>query len=83
MLLHIETLCDAAIATSAEYFSGGDSDGSRLDPKWYECTSWNGSISVAAHDGITADALTKLGRLAPDLMPEILERFGAHAIVID
>jgi hypothetical protein len=26
---------------------------------------------------MTADALTKVGRLAPDLMPEILERFGA------
>jgi hypothetical protein len=85
MLLHIETLCDAAIATSAEYFSGRDGDGSRIDPlvdpKQHECPSWNGSISVAAHDGRRADqgGSARAGSDAGD--------FGAvrraQAIVID
>jgi thiamine biosynthesis lipoprotein len=87
MLLTVGSLFDAAIATSAGYFSGKDSDGGRIeplvDPKRHETANWNGSISVVAHDGMTADALTKVVRLAPDLVPAILEHFGAQAIVID
>lgn len=87
MLLHVGSLSDAAVATSAGYFSGKDINGCRIDPlvdpKRGECASWNGSISVAACDGMTADALTKVVRLAPDLAPDVLERLGAQAIVID
>jgi hypothetical protein len=32
---------------------------------------------------MTADALTKVVRLAPDSAPDILDRFGSQAIVID
>ena len=35
-------------------------------PKATRCTSWDASVSVAAPDGMTADALTKVVRLAPD-----------------
>ena len=80
-------LADAALATSAGYFSGIDVGGRRIDPlvdpRRRRCMSWDASISVAAPDGMTADALTKVVRLAPDSAPEILDRFGAQAIVID
>jgi thiamine biosynthesis lipoprotein len=87
MLMHVGSLSDAAMATSSGYFSGKDFDGCQVDPlvdpKGRCCTSWDGSISVVARDGMTADALTKVVRLAPDSVPEILECFGAQAIVID
>jgi thiamine biosynthesis lipoprotein len=80
-------LADAALASSAGYFSGMEVDGSRIDPlvdpKRQRCTTWNGSISVAAPAGVIADALTKVVRLAPDRAPEILDHFGAQAVVID
>jgi len=38
---------------------------------------------VAAPAGVIADALTKIVRLAPDRTPDILDRLGAQAIVID
>ncbi len=87
MLMHVGWLADAAIATSAGYFSGIDAGRRRIDPlvdpKGHYCTSWDASISVAAPDGMTADALTKVIRLKPDFAPDILERFRAQAIVID
>ncbi len=80
-------LQDAGLASSAGYFSGRDTAGRHVDPlvdpQLRNCTSWAGNISIAAPDGMTADALTKVVRLAPDLAPDILERFGAQAIVID
>ncbi len=87
MLMQVGSLSDAAMATSAGYFSGKDLDGCQIDPlvdpKRCSCTSWDGSISVVARDGMTADALTKVVRLAPDSVPDILECFDAQAIVID
>lgn len=86
-LMRLGWLADAGLASSAGYFSGIDIGGRQIDPlvhpKRRVCTSWDASISVAAGDGMTADALTKVVRLAPDLVPDILERFGAQAIVID
>jgi FAD:protein FMN transferase len=87
LALYLGRLADAALASSAGYFSGVRSGSRRIDPlvdpKHSRCTSWSASISVAAPDGIAADALTKVVRLRPDLAPGILERFGAQAIVID
>ncbi len=87
MLMHLGWLTDAALATSAGYFSGIDIGGRRIDPlvdPRRRCgMSWNASISVAAPDGMTADALTKVIRLAPDSAPDILDNFDAQAIVID
>jgi thiamine biosynthesis lipoprotein len=87
MLMHLGWLTDAALASSAGYFSGIDRNGRRVDPlvdpRRRSCTSWDASISVAAPDGMTADALTKVVRLAPDSAPDILDRFGSQAIVID
>lgn len=86
-LMWLGILTDAAFATSAGYFSSVESDNRRInplvDPKCRSCISWGGSISVAAYDGMTADALTKVIRLKPESAPRILEIFGAQAIVID
>ncbi len=86
-LLYLGKLADAALATSAGYFSGVNVGGRRIDPlvdpTRYRCLSWGASVSVAAPDGMTADALTKVIRLRPRSAPNILERFGAQAIVID
>lgn len=87
MLIYVGSLCDAAIATSGGYFSAKEVDGCQIDPlvdpRQRSCTSWGASVSVVARDGMTADALTKVVRLAPNSAPDILERFGAQAIVIN
>jgi len=80
-------VADAALASSAGYFSGIEVDGRRtdplVDPRRQRCTTWNGSISVAAPTGMIADALTKVVRLAPDRAPHILDRFDSQAVIID
>jgi len=86
-LIDLGRLTDAALATSAGYFSGLAMDGCRVDPlvdpKQGRCTRWDASVSVAASEAMAADALTKVVRLSPDTAPDILDRFGAQAIVID
>jgi thiamine biosynthesis lipoprotein len=78
-------LADAAFASSAGYFSSIEVDGRRIDPlvdpRQERCTTWNGSITVAAPAGVIADALTKIVRLAPGA-PDILDRFGAQAATV-
>jgi thiamine biosynthesis lipoprotein len=86
-LVHVGWLTDAALATSAGYFSGIDGAGGQIDPlvdpRQRRCVSWDASMSVAARDCTIADALTKIVRLRPDIAPEILLRCGAQALVID
>jgi FAD:protein FMN transferase len=86
-LMQLGWLADAAVATSAGYFSGTRAGARRIDPlvdpRRRRCTRWNASVSVVATDGMTADALTKVVRLAPESAPDILDRFDAQAIVID
>jgi thiamine biosynthesis lipoprotein len=78
---------DAAVATSAGYFSQRESEQGTLeplvDPTNQRCTRWQGSISVVAPDCMTADALTKIVRLAPDRAAAILAEPGAQTIVLD
>jgi thiamine biosynthesis lipoprotein len=87
MLVRLGWLSDAALASSAGYFSGIDLGSRRIDPlvdpRRRCCTSWDASTSVAAPDGMTADALTKIIRLVPETAPNILDYFDAQAIVID
>ncbi len=87
IVMRLGWLTDAALASSAGYFSGIEVDGRRtdplVDPRRQRCTTWNGSISVAAPAGVIADALTKVVRLAPDRAPHILDRFDSQAVVID
>ncbi|WP_211464896.1 FAD:protein FMN transferase [Collimonas silvisoli] len=86
-LIPLGYLSNHAIATSAGYFAGIGSDKHRIDPlvdpQQRICTTWGDSVSVVAPDCMTADALTKVVRLAPIDAPAILERFNAQAIVTD
>lgn len=86
-LLMVGWLTDAALASSAGYFSPVGAGDRRIDPlvdpRRHCCTNWDASVSVAAADAMTADALTKVVRLVPGTAPDILDRFEAEAVVID
>jgi thiamine biosynthesis lipoprotein len=79
--IRLGRLSSAALATSAGYFSDRTLD-PLVDPRQAECVTWGGSITVVADDCITADALTKVVRLAPSRAPTLLEQLGAQAFVI-
>ncbi|CAH0445027.1 FAD:protein FMN transferase [Ralstonia syzygii subsp. syzygii] len=85
-LVPLGWLRDLAIATSSGYFAGIERDGQQIDPlvdpDRQACAVWEGSISVVATDCMTADALTKVVRLARQRAPEILDRFHAQAVVV-
>ncbi|HUK21556.1 MAG TPA: FAD:protein FMN transferase [Gemmatimonadales bacterium] len=85
-LLSLGSLWNGAVATSAGYFSrrvvAGRQVDALVDPHRAACVRWGRSISVVAADCMTADALTKIVRLAPERCPGLLERLGAQAIVI-
>jgi FAD:protein FMN transferase len=78
---------DCALATSAAYFSSHDSDRGLLEPlvdrQRDSCEARRGSATVVAAECMTADALTKVVRLAPHLARKVLGDFDARAIVID
>lgn len=86
-LMHLGWIRDRAMATSSGYFSGVDEQDHRIDPlidpRRRISTTWNGSISVVAPDCMSADALTKVVRLAPEAAPLLLEHFNAQAVVIN
>jgi thiamine biosynthesis lipoprotein len=87
MLAPLGLFADCALATSAAYFSSVDSERGPLEPlvdrKRRVAGARQGSVTVVATECMTADALTKVARLAPHLAPEVLDRFDARAIVID
>jgi thiamine biosynthesis lipoprotein len=86
-LAYLGEIRDCALATSGGYFSGnaiaGGGSDPLVDPGRGACTTWNMGVSVIARDCMTADALTKVVRLAPESAPGILDRFGAQAVVIE
>ena len=86
-LIHLGWLDNAAIATSGGYFAGIHSGGRQydplVDPRQNTCITWDKSVSVVATDCMTADALTKVVRLAPSDAPELLSQLGAQGVVID
>jgi thiamine biosynthesis lipoprotein len=77
-LLYLGTIENASIATSAGYFVDA-----LVDPGRGACIAWGRSVSVLAADCMTADALTKVVRLAPQAMLGVLQRLDAQALVID
>lgn len=86
-LISLGWLADGAIATSSGYFAGVTAEGAQIDPladpQRGVCVAWNASVSVLAADCMTADALTKIVRLAHADAPELLAALDAQAIVID
>ena len=86
-LLCLGSISDAAIATSAGYNSGVQLDGGQVDalvdPVRGHCMAWERSISVLAADCMTADALTKVVRLAPHRASRLLHGLDAQAVIID
>jgi thiamine biosynthesis lipoprotein len=87
MLAPLGLFADCALATSAAYFSSVDSNGGALEPLVGRGRRIGGarqcSATVIAARCMTADALTKVVRLAPRLAPKVLDFFDARAIVID
>ena len=86
-LVPLGVFSDCAVATSSGYFSDRLSSGGvtepLVDPLRRACVRWRQSVTVVAPDAMTADALTKVVRLAAQAAPGILERCRAQAIVID
>jgi thiamine biosynthesis lipoprotein len=80
------TLANAALATSAAYYSrrrlpGGEVS-ALLDPRSAIPYTDNGSVTVRAADCMSADALTKVVLFAaPELTEQVLAACGAHALV--
>jgi thiamine biosynthesis lipoprotein len=72
-------LRDAALATSGAYFQPEALRGRRGNPSMRR----DGSVTVIAHDCMTADALTKVVWAAPRMAPRLLEAFGAQALSLD
>ena len=86
-MLAVGALRDAAIATSAGYFSSSGRGECPIDPivdpRLGRCIAWAGSISVVAKQCMAADALTKVVRLAPSSAPALLDHYEAQAVVVD
>ena len=77
---------DCALATSGSYFSATGMSGVQQEPlvdrERRICAARPESATVVAPDCMTADALTKVVRLAPWIAPGLLSQFDASAIII-
>ena len=86
-LLSVGVLRDAAIATSADYFTArelaGHPIGPLVDPRSGACVPFGRSVSIVARECMTADALTKVVALSPERAPEWLKLLEAEALIID
>lgn len=86
-LFDVGVLCEAAIATSAgppgSRRAGSPVVDPIVDPASGRCVTWNASISVVASRCMTADALTKVVRLAPEALPALLDHYDAQAVLAD
>jgi len=80
-------LANVAVASSSGFYTERTQASRIADPLVHparrRCTRWRKGITVLAPDCITADALTKALRLAPQRAPMLLDRFAAQAFAID
>jgi len=85
-LVALGQFSDCAIATSGSYFSATGTPGSQHEPLVDRdrriSAAKRESATVVAPDCMTADALTKVVRLAPCIAPDLLSQFDASAIII-
>jgi thiamine biosynthesis lipoprotein len=86
-LLPLCQLSEGAVATSATYYSAREVDGRAVSPLIDAATrrpcAGGRSVSVLADRCAVADALTKVVYADPAAAIAALQRFGAHAIVLD
>ena len=75
-------LRDAALATSADYGADANQPTPFIDAHTLECCGRKVSVSVAAPDCATADALTKVVIASGDPDHPLLARLGASARVV-
>ena len=87
MLVALGLFADCALATSGAYFSSVHTEDGPAEPlvdrERRIAGARQGSATVVAAECMTADALTKVVRLAPHLALRVLDSFDARAIVID
>jgi thiamine biosynthesis lipoprotein len=80
-------LRDGALATSADYVPARgarpEHDTPFIDPRRGRCCGHGRSVSVAAADCTTADALTKVVLVTGDVRHAALKEFDACAIILD
>ncbi len=85
-LVTLGQFSDCALATSGSYFSATGTPGVQHEPLVNRgrrlCAARRESATVLAPDCMTADALTKVVRLAPRIAPALLSQFNAGAIII-
>ena len=81
LTLHVFDVRDAAVATSADYFSGTHS--ALVDPRTQSPRPFAGSLTVGAPTCAIADALTKIVALRPTVSAAILARHGAQAFALN
>ena len=75
-------LQEAALATSALYFSKRDRATPLLHGRTRRCCIAERSVTVLARDAATADALTKVVFASPRASAKILPAFHATALVL-
>lgn len=82
----VATLSNAAVATSATYFSEKQSHGTTVhplvSPKNSAPVPMPGSVSVLAENCMTSDALTKVVAILGENASSVLARFSAQACLL-
>lgn len=81
--LHLADLQHGAVATSAGYYQAEAAASPLRHPHTGAELCRTLSVSVLAPTCLAADALTKIVAADPLRAPALLERYGAHAILID
>lgn len=85
-LAPLGSFTNCALATTASYFSTLKSGSGSIEPlvdrERRISPARQDSTTVVAPDCMTADALTKVVRLAPRLAPKVLDEFDARAILV-
>lgn len=85
-LLQLDPLTDKAVASSSGFYTqsaGGGGADALVDPRSGACQEWRYGVTVIASSCMVADALTKVVRLFPGSIADLLERFDAQALIID
>ena len=75
-------VCNAAVATSAGYFSADDKHTDLINPHDGASMGQDSSVTVVARRAIWADALTKIVLASPTEALPLLKKFRASAVIL-